>query len=720
MIPVTLQPTLGMPAQPLTEAEHVSLRDVVDFIRKEWLIIGLCVLTFTVLGVTYAATALPTYTAEARLIIDTSQSRLVLQEADSVSLAMESARVDSEVELVKSRSIALAVIEKLGLVDEAEYNAEPGLLTRIRRSIKAAFEDMPSIEGNEVDARLRGAMGAYAARLGVRRLGQSYVLEISYSSSSAARAAQITNAIVDAYIAAKVESKAEAARRGAKWLEGRLDELGTQANQAAAAVEQFRTSQRLFTSRTDGPLADRELRDTSTQLQAARGESSRLKARLDAVDAILRSGAISETMDADIGETPVLTTLRQRLLDARIRQADLSARYGAEGAAPSAVAAEIEQIREEMRSELTRLRTTYKLELDTAERNRLSTDDTLEQMLDQAGEASVQYVRLAELESRASTFRRMYELMLQHFTQTVQRESFPVSDARIVTPAVQPFTPSQPKTTLIVSLGVVLGGVLGVGAALMRRALAPGVRSRRQIESRAGVPCIAVLPRPGRLAALRAWMRGKEVEEDAFRTVLAAPQCEFSRALAEAKTSLDIALNEKRPMVLGITSVNHDAGRAQISSNLALLYAAGGASTLFVDADRLHSGLTQEMESVEDGTAEERSVIGRSVLEIGNGIRFVSLADLTGKDAHRAPTYLKLALREAAGIYDVIIVDLPPLKEAPDARAISAGLDGILISCRYLRTPVADIAGALASLAGSPTRFRAVMIDGALEGSSVG
>lgn len=735
------------------EQEYISLRDVIEFLRENSLLIGMCVIAFTVIGATYALTTPPTYTAEARLIIDTSQSRLLLQEPNSSSLAMESALVDSEVELVKSRAIALAVIERLELVDEAEYNEKPGFLTKIRRWVKSTFSDTSSIDGNEIDAKLRRAMGAYAARLGVRRLGESYVLEISYSSRSAPRAAEITNAIADAYIETKIESKAEGARRGAAWLEDRLEELGRQANRAAAEVEKFKASQRIIKSTTDGSLAERELRDTSAQLLQARGEATRLRARLDAVDAMLASGELNDVAAADVGENTILTMLRQRMVDARMRHAEIVLRYGTAGPAPSAANSEIEQIRSEIRAELLRVRAVYRVNLDAAELNRSSTGGTFNEMLNSAAEASGQYVRLAELESRASTFRRMYETMLQHFTQTVQRESYPVSDARVVTPAVQPFSPSEPKTTLIVGLSLIVGSAMGVGLAVGRNALANGISSARDVERRIGVPCVAELPGGGEVMRLRSLLFGDVgLGREELTTVLASPHSDFARALTTAKVSLDIALKQKRPLLVGITSVEANARHSRIAANLAFLYAAEGSSTLLLDADGKRSALTEafrgghadvdvdvDADADADGDADSdgdadgdagtdpdrfvfrgainplpsvlRPSLPVAVLE--DGLHFASIVDRRQASPHRALAILRQYLSEVTSLYDVIVLDLPPMGETSDTRALWPNLDSLLVRCEHLRTSVDDLANAVASLGPVSGRFVGVIIDGA-------
>lgn len=83
---------------------------------------------------------------------------------------------------------------------------------------------------------------------------------------------------------------------------------------------------------------------------------------------------------------------------------------------------------------------------------------------------------LDELESTAQTYRRIYESYLQSYTESVQRQSLPMTNARIITPATPPLSPSAPKKSLILAFALLVGLILGVGQALLRFHMTPPVR----------------------------------------------------------------------------------------------------------------------------------------------------------------------------------------------------------------------------------------------------
>jgi uncharacterized protein involved in exopolysaccharide biosynthesis len=77
---------------------------------------------------------------------------------------------------------------------------------------------------------------------------------------------------------------------------------------------------------------------------------------------------------------------------------------------------------------------------------------------------------LEELEATADTYRKIYESFLQAFTASVQQQSYPVSDARVITLAERPLAKSYPRTWLILGFAVLLGLTIGCGIALIRHA----------------------------------------------------------------------------------------------------------------------------------------------------------------------------------------------------------------------------------------------------------
>jgi uncharacterized protein involved in exopolysaccharide biosynthesis len=201
----------------------VSLAEVLAvlaFIRRHVPIISLT--CFAALGVAtlYLITAVPTFTAKALLIVN---SKATLVDAAAVSTVVE-----SQIAIIKSETIASAVIEKLGLAQDPEFTTGQGsgMISRLLGWSK------PQTEASAA----RYALEPFERKLSAKRVGPTYLVEITFDSRDPDRAAQIVNAVAEKYITRQMD---KASLQDEKWVKDRLNDLSTQALAAQKALEDY-------------------------------------------------------------------------------------------------------------------------------------------------------------------------------------------------------------------------------------------------------------------------------------------------------------------------------------------------------------------------------------------------------------------------------------------------------------------------------------------------
>jgi uncharacterized protein involved in exopolysaccharide biosynthesis len=199
----------------------VSLAEVLAvlaFIRRHVPIISLT--CFAALGVAtlYLITAVPTFTAKALLIVN---SKATVADAAAVSTTVE-----SQIEIIKSESIASAVIEKLDLAQDPEFatGQGSGMISRLLGWSKPATEASAA----------RYALEPFERKFSAKRVGPTYLVEITFDSRDPDRAAQIVNAVAEKYITHQMD---KASLQDEKWVKDRLNELSTRALAAQKALE---------------------------------------------------------------------------------------------------------------------------------------------------------------------------------------------------------------------------------------------------------------------------------------------------------------------------------------------------------------------------------------------------------------------------------------------------------------------------------------------------
>jgi uncharacterized protein involved in exopolysaccharide biosynthesis len=99
--------------------------------------------------------------------------------------------------------------------------------------------------------------------------------------------------------------------------------------------------------------------------------------------------------------------------------------------------------------------------------------------------------RLAQLQSEADSYRKVYENYLQRWFETAQQISNPVGEARFISRASVPVTKSQPKTALLLGFSLFLGLDTGLVVATIRHFMRRSVRSADQISAILKLPASA-------------------------------------------------------------------------------------------------------------------------------------------------------------------------------------------------------------------------------------
>lgn len=301
-----------------------------------------------------------------------------------------------------------------------------------------------------------------------------------------------------------------------------------------------------------------------------------------------------------------------------------------------------------------------------------------------AGQAIFQYSgypELLQLETRAQAYRKLYESLLERLTEGVQQESFPASAAYILTKATQASGHSYPRAKLILALALILGLIIGMGTALLRDLMNDSVRSARQIQDALGLECFGLVPQ------IADGKRGSGP--------LPLPISPVAEALRAVKISLDHAspsAGSHGRRRLGIFSLLPGEGTSTLAIALASLFANSGANTLLVEGNFRHPTISRRLVphakcgilELLRGASDEAIVFSQQicayVLPLAPRGALANSADLFGAPAMGA------LLDRLNDQFPTILIDLPPLSDTVDARAIAPFLDGGIIVVEWGRS----------------------------------
>jgi uncharacterized protein involved in exopolysaccharide biosynthesis len=210
----------NLPPPEFPPAPAVSLVEVVAFLRRRLSIILLTCLATLGVAIIYLTVAVPTFIADAELIIDLKTSAWQPTAVSTI--------VESQIEIIKSESIASAVIEKLALAEDPEFvtGRGSGMISRLLGWSKPEAKTSAA----------RYAVESFERKLSAKRVGPTYLVQITFESRDPDRAAQILNAVAEKYISYQMNN---ASLQDDGWIKDRLNELSTQASAAQKALEDY-------------------------------------------------------------------------------------------------------------------------------------------------------------------------------------------------------------------------------------------------------------------------------------------------------------------------------------------------------------------------------------------------------------------------------------------------------------------------------------------------
>jgi succinoglycan biosynthesis transport protein ExoP len=405
--------------RPDAAAEHdvFTFSDILQFVRQHqrtlltWLAIPL------VLAFLHLLTAQPVFTARAQLLLDPSTPQ-PLREATAVgNSTYDSPQVESQIAVLRSEKIAMSVAKDLNLFNDPEFNAAAV-------EVKDG-EAPPALDPAQQQAVLYSVMDS----LDTRRSGVSYAIDVWFTSEDPEKAAKIANGFTQAFVQDQLSTRAEAVRAGSEWLEARIELIRQSMNVAARRVQEFRVK--------------RDYRIGSRPNQPA--DSPRTVVGRNAQPGVANPAAAGDAAGAAPASPPGVTGVDLLPPTPALPKAEeppaAATPPGAQSPAPQNPAPQIPA--------------------DAAA-------NATPGVPADAVTARDRMTSLDELETTALTYRKIYESYLQAYAESVQRQSFPVTNARVITYATAPLVKSHPKSALTLAFALTIGLLIGFGISLIQ------------------------------------------------------------------------------------------------------------------------------------------------------------------------------------------------------------------------------------------------------------
>lgn len=647
------------PARPDTDDEIDLLALLATLWRGKWWIALVTVIAVGLGGYYAFGVATPMYTASATVVLENRQEQVVDLQNVMSGLSGDQATVNTEVEVLQSRGVARKLVERLGLLDDPEFNTT--LVPPARFSLNAALgllglspPSVPPDPRQVLDKTIDRVLDATS----VSNVRQSYVFRVTMVTRSPQKSALMANTLSEVYIEDQLDVKYTATDSAVEWLAGRVSDLRLEVEQAEQAVKNFNARSDLISPEALEAL-NRQSKDLRTRIDDAD------LARQAAQDMLVSLSAARDTGDRILMAQVAGDATLDRLLD----QPESAAAFDAR-----------------LESILQRAA----IDRDRAEAQRRALDASYDSLNARIEAQSDDLVQLQQLRREAEASATIYTFFLNRLKETEVQRGIQQPDSRILSEAVVPTGASAPRKPLVLALSMMLGLMGGAALVLGREAMQNTFRSSEDLAERTGMRVLGTIPR------IPARKRKMVVDY-----ILGKPASNAAEAIRNLRTSIMLSNVDAPPQVILSTSSVPSEGKTTLSILMAHNLAALGKKVLLIEGDMRRRVFSSYFDIRSDvglvgvltGTVPLEQAVSHSAA-LGIDILHSEKPNANAADLYSSDRFAAM-LDDMRQRYDAIILDTPPVLVVPDARVAARHVDAVIVSVRWDHTHKGQVRAAL-------------------------
>jgi len=542
--------------------------------------------------------------------------------------------------------------------------------------------------------------------LNARQRDRTDVVDVSFTAQDPYVAQQIVNTVVDVFQVQNAATAQQQSRRRRIFVEAQLRQTDSLLQIAQGRLSDYRTNKQVYGSSDAVVTAEQtgllNLDVQRSQLLADRNTYQSLLNELAKDDS---GPARQKTLSAlvaspGIADNPVVQAIYTQLVGYQATLDSISVgKWGSAQSNPDVqrlhalVATGQDQLADAVGSQITSLDARVAA-LD--ELRQRSTDALKTLPATQAGEA-----RLME---QVESARNMADELRDEYQKARIAEAVEAGQVEIVDLATSPYAPIGTSRRTKLLTGIIVGLLLGTGAAFLVERLNTAIRRREEIESMLQIPGLAIIPQIASPHAVRrlkmgnmslrlptprrSWGMGNGSPDGESLVTVSDFRSSTAEAFRTLRTNLIFSQAVQSLRTIVITSPSPQDGKTTTAANLAVTFAQQGMRVLIVDCDlrraRLHKlfhaprepGLTQLMlgQATQDQVVQATMVDNLSFLPAGT--HPPNPSELLGGSQMRA------TLERLGREYDILILDTPPIHAAADALILGSLADGVILVLR--------------------------------------
>lgn len=429
-----------------------------------WRKLALLVLVVTVAITLIVSLLMPkTYTASTSIYVDVKADPIL----GTLLPAMASpSYMATQTEIIQSQRVAGRVVKMLRIAE-----------------IPSVFQSWKEDTGGKIS--LEDYYGALLLKgLAVQPGRGSNIINLSFSGSDPRFAAAAANAFAQAALETNIELRVDPARAYAVWFDERLKTLRENLKKAQERLSAFQQENGIVasTERLDQEVGRLE------SLNAALSSSEAEKADISS-----REKNTGNELSPDVMRSGLIQDLKGDIAKAEARLSEISSNVGRNHPQRLQLEAQIAGLRQQLAEEIRRISGGVTAAGRVSSQKGTELRAAIEAQKKRVLDLRAQHDQIDILRQDVETAQRAYEAVAQRMSQTALESHSQQTNMSVLSPAAEPTTPSKPKLFVNFVASLLIGVLLGLGAALGRELLDRRIRHRDDLAGLEGIPFLGVL-----------------------------------------------------------------------------------------------------------------------------------------------------------------------------------------------------------------------------------
>ena len=622
-------------------------------LERRWLVITAFISVF-ILSIIYLVKAIPIYQATATLQINKESNSVMDIGAPIVFNSNDQEYLQTQYKNLHSRSLIESVVEDLDLKKDERYS-----------------------QAQDTVRAVKGDITISPVRL-------SRLVEVSVEHPSPRVAAEITNKLLQNFLALNQDQKRDRALDSYNFLTSQVQGLANDVRQARRAVFDFRKKEQMPSLEESQNTLKAQLDQANANYLQAEEDAVQAQQRLDTVNNLIAEMK-SENRELDISSIPeiassvIIQGLRIDRARAQAELAKLEERYLEKWPAVKEAKEQIEEytnrIQEQAQYELEALKTAARFSRAKADRAKASYELAQREM-SRLNELKVEYDNLVMEQEQSE---QIYLTMLGKTKEMDLNTKDMYQNLVIVDQAIVPFNPVKPRKALTLLLGMIGGMGLGFALAFFANYLDDSVKSQDDVETYLRLNFLGYIPN----------IKSNSLVERDQQAHL-HPQSNAAEGFRTVRAAISLVHKSDKFKVLAFTSTIPSEGKSLVTSNLAIVTAQTGVRTLLIDADLRRPSMHKAFQ-MQSPVGLSAYLTGQ-VTDVDEIIHKTEIPNLDIMCCGAVPDNpselvgskkMGELLNAVRDKYDRVFVDCPPVSAVSDPLMVASRTDGIVFVTKF-------------------------------------